>query len=831
MSVHGRGHGNGNGNGRRNGRVNGNGRRGRAWRYRHHRRRSLLYARLERRGPRPLPVHLLHGLRRRRTSSVRPIAQVFVALFLALGVLSVLTLGAAGATAAVQWSRLNESLPTIQEANDLRFATTKIYDRNWMLLSEVSDPATGWRTPVGYDEIMDHIAQQQSDPNKPQRAWIFDATVAAEDSSYWTNIGVSPAAIARSFVQNVQGSSFSGASTITQQLVRLVYPEQIGTERSYTRKMREAVMAIRFTQHYTKEEILEMYLNKVYYGRRSYGIDAASQTFFNKHPWDLTLAEAALLAGLPQAPSYYDPIDNYEVAKARQRYVLQQMVTQGMLDRQQADDAYAEPLNFQLDSNPHQVSLAPHFVNFVKAYLEQRYGADVLYQGGLSVQTTLDYGMQSLAQQIVSDHVKQLASWNANNGALVAMLPWSGEIVAMVGSADFYNPNIAGQVNVAVMPQQPGSSIKPFTYLTAFEKGRHPGTIIFDYNKRWPLTWQPGRYYEPENYSGTHYGAISVRNALANSLNVPAVQAISYVGVESMLDMAHKLGIRSTLWAGPSVYGLAVTLGAGEVTLLEHTNAFATIANNGRYVAYNPILQVTDSQGRELERLDRTKAFENGTQVVKAEHAYQITHILSDNNARSRVFGPNNPLILPELNNRPVAAKTGTSEESRDGWTMGYTTDLVTGVWVGNSDNQPTRALDGVIGAGPLWHEFMVKAHTDPRFTQLLAGPDGQPIPPEFPVPPGIYEGPICAATGKLPVPGARTVNEVLVRGEGPTQRCNEVTPEEAAELRAALADAARGRNFEGGAAQSISEYAAAVNMSRNARPRRTPGPTPTVGR
>ncbi|MBX6341515.1 MAG: transglycosylase domain-containing protein, partial [Thermomicrobiaceae bacterium] len=616
---------------------------------------------------------------------------------------------------------------------------------------------------------------------------------------------------ARSFIRNLTGGASSGASTITQQLVRALYPESIGYERSYTRKLREAIIAYEFSRHYPKEKILEMYLNDVYYGNRSYGIDAAAQAYFNKHPWDLTLAEAALLAGLPQAPSLYDPVQNYELAKARQHYVLERMVAQGMITAEQAEAAYAEPLTIQTrDSHATQ---APHFVNFVKYYLEQKYGADVLYRGGLTVRTTLDLDLQNAAQQIVADHVKQYGVYDINNAALVAMLPWSGEIVAMVGSADFNNAAIDGEVNVTTRERQPGSSIKPITYLAAFEKGWNPGTVIFDYPKKWPTPGAPKPYYQPHNYTYQNYGAVSVREALANSLNIPAVQALDYVGVPTMIDLAHRMGIKTGLWRGTSFYGLAITLGGGEVSPLEHTNAFATLANNGRYVPYTPLLEVRDGTGKVLYKLDRQHALAQGEQVVKPEHAYQITSILTDNNARAMVFGTHTPLTLPELN-RPAAAKTGTTEYAQDLWTMGYTTDLVVGVWVGNTDNHPPRrSLDGVTVAAPIWHDVMVRAHADPQLAKTLVGPDGKPLPPEFPRPPGIYEGPICTATGKLPVPGASTRTEVLVRGEGPTLRCNQVNEYEKKELEAALRSDKS--HMTGRGIQSLYTYAAMVGAGR----------------
>ncbi len=738
----------------------------------------------------------------------------------------ILGIGVAAAAGIGGWSYISEGLPNVnQPATGIQFETTKIYDRNWKLLTEVSDPQTGFRTAVGYQEILDHITQQQTDPNQPHQAWIFDATVAAEDSTFWTNQGVDPTAILRGVLINFSGSGSSGASTITQQLVRALYPDQIGYDRSYTRKIREAITAYRFTQHYSKQQILEMYLNHVYYGNRSYGIDAASQTYFNKHPWNLTLGEASMLAGLPQAPSLYDPTQNYELARARQKYVLDQMVKQGMITRQQSDDAYAEPLNPQ--SRVVSTDVAPHFVNYVKYYLEQKYGADVLYRGGLTVRTTLDLSMQDAAQKIVTDGVKQMAPYNADNGALVAILPSTGEIVAMVGSADYNNDLIDGQVNVAVRERQPGSSIKPITYLAAFEKGWNPGTVIFDYAKQWPTPGAPEPFYAPHDYTFQNYGAVTVRQALANSLNIPAVQALDYVGVTNMIDLAHRMGIQTGLWRGPSFYGLAITLGGGEVTPLEHTNAFATLANNGRFVPYTPIMEVKDRNGNDLYNLDRGNAFKDGQQVVKAEHAYQITSILTDNQARSMVFGTHTPLTLPELDNRPAAAKTGTTDDNRDTWTMGYTTDLAVGVWVGNTDNSPTRGLDGVQSAAPIWHNFMVKVHQDPALAKTLLAPDGKPVPPAFPKPPGIIEGPLCQATGKLPIPGASTVTEVLSKGDGPTLKCNQVTDDEKKDLKAALADAAKNSHFTAQGLSSLRAYAAMVNVQDNGFDQRVTTPTP----
>jgi penicillin-binding protein 1C len=765
----------------------------------------------------------------RRSGSPRGILELFLGLLLGLTVLVIATAGVAAGGAAVAWSYVTHDLPSADEVNANEFATTKIYDRNWTLLNEVNDPQNGWRTPISFKEIQDHITQQQDDPNKPHQAWIIDATVAAEDASFWTNQGVDPYAIARAVVINASDKGSSGASTITQQLVRILYPEQVGSDRSYLRKIREAIVAFKFTHEHSKTEILERYLNDIYYGNRSYGIDAASQSYFNKHPWDLTLGEASMLAGLPQSPSVYDPTQNYELAKQRQRYVLNQMVEQRMITAQEADDAYAEPLSPQSRQNLHD--LAPHFVNYVKYYLEQKFGADALYRGGLVVRTSLDLGLQDAAQQTVTDGVRRVASWDANNGALVAMLPGTGEIVAMVGSADYFNDAIDGQVNVATSERQPGSSIKPITYLAAFEKGWNPGTVIFDYETRWPTPGAPKPFYVPQNYTFQYYGAVSAREALSNSLNIPAVKALDYVGVPEMIDLAHKMGIKTGLYRGTSFYGLSITLGGGEVTLLEHTNVFATLANNGRFVPYTPLLEVTDSRGETLFKLDREQSFAKGEQVVKAEHAYQVTDILSDNRARSMIFGSSTPLTLPELN-RPAAAKTGTTNEAKDAWTMGYTTDLAVGVWVGNTDNHATRSLDGVVGAAPIWHDFMVKAH-DPAFAKTLAGPDGNPIASEFPKPPGIIEGDVCTATGKQPIRGVGTKTEVLVQGEGPTLACNQADDYEIRELKAALKAADGNKRFTSRGVATLNSYAmmtgyGGLTVEDPNAPKPSPSPSPS---
>jgi membrane peptidoglycan carboxypeptidase len=767
------------------------------------------------RAPRPnrLPLRFLTRSRQSTNgiSGVGVAIRAFGAFSLVLLFMGMVVAGGFGASAVYGWTQVTADLPDYRDVEALQFETTQIYDRKGRLLHEVSDPLTGWRTAISYDEVIENVELHKGREGAPQEAYIFDAMVAAEDATFWTNPGIDPVAISRSFITNLAGGATSGASTITQQLVRALFPEEIGYEQSYTRKMREAVVAWQLNREHEKEEILEMYLNNVYFGNRAYGIDAAAQAYFSKYTWNLSLAEAAMLAGLPQAPSIYDPTINFELAKIRQRYVLNRMVQLDMITQAEADAAYEQPLNPQRREGRHD--LAPHFVNYVRFLLEREYGAETLFRGGLEVHTTLDYELQLEAERIVRDGVASLEPWDVNNGALVAMLPWSGEILAMVGSADYSRDEIDGQVNVTTRERQPGSSIKPFTYLAALEAGWHPGTMIFDYGKVWETPDADQEVYAPRNATRQFFGAITMREALGNSLNIPAVQALDFVGTEAMISLAHDLGIRTGLWRGMAHYGLAITLGGGEVSLLEHTNAFGTIANMGAYVPHAPFLSILNAEGEVIFDLERETTLDRANQAVAAEHAYQMTDILADNSARSMIFGPTSPLVIPELGDRPIAAKTGTTDDSRDGWTMGYTTEVVAGVWVGNTDNRPTQNLDGVAGAAPIWHEFMKLIHTDPDFQDLLRGPNGERLSEEFPRPSGIIDAPVCATTGKLPVGGFLTVNEVLVDGGAPELRCNELTDEEREDLVAALADAVGNPAFTERGILSLHEYALAVGV------------------
>jgi 1A family penicillin-binding protein len=600
------------------------------------------------------------------------------------------------------------------------FQTTRIYDREGNLLNETFDPNAGRRTVTGLDKIS---------------RFLIDATIATEDANFYTHPGVDPVALLRALYYALQeGDIVSGASTIPQQLVKMVF---LSPERTATRKVKEAILASEISRRYSKEQILEIYLNELYYGNLAYGAAAAAETYFDKNVTDLTLAEAALLAGLPQLPAFYDPYTHPDRAKERQSVVLGLMVENGMITQEEADAAWQEPLVYQ----PLQFDLnAPHFTLYVRQQLESLLGPDALYKAGLQVWTTLDPQLQEQAERIVADNVAALADRNVSNGALVSLRPQTGEIVAFVGSADFDNPEIDGQVNMALAPRQPGSTIKPLVYLAAFEQPDKPlaerwtpGTLVADIKEAFPDGANPP--YTPTNYDGKEHGLLTVRSALGNSYNIPAVRALQTVGLPAFLDLAQRLGI--TTFTRPD-YGLSLSLGAGEAPLLEMTGAFSVLANGGVRQSPISIQKIADAGGNILceQGTDRPCQPTPGgpQQVISPVDAFLITDILRDNEARTPAFGPNSVLRL----NRPAAVKTGTTNDIRDILTIGYTPQLVTGVWVGNADNTPMRNVSGVSGAGPIWNEFMSAA---------LAGEPAT----DFAPPPGVRQFEVCADSGTLP--------------------------------------------------------------------------------
>jgi penicillin-binding protein 1C len=691
----------------------------------------------------------------------------------------------------IAYEDLNASLPDASQIFTDTFQSSRIYDRDGNLLQEVSDPNLGWRTFVPLEQIS---------PN------LVNATIAAEDATCWEHYGVEPVDVVRGAIILVTGQGSSGGSTVTQQLVRSLFPEQIGYDYSVTRKIREAMAAIELERRYSKADILTMYLNQIFYGQRSYGIEAASQTFFDKHASDLTLAEASLLAGLPQLPSTYDPTVNFELSKQRQQYVLNQMVKLGYVTRQEADAAYAETLTIRGDRTG-RVLDNPHFTQYVNEWVIEQFGADALYHGGLEIQTTIDSDLQNEAEAIVRNEVASVAEYNVSNGAAVIMAPQTGEILAMVGSANFDDPLIDGQVNITTSPQQPGSSMKPVVYATAFEQAHwSPGTTVLDMPFRRDTAAGP---YEPVNFTGNFYGAITVRTALSNSLNIPALKAAENVGPPAIIEMGERMGMTHSFDQDPSFYGLSIALGGAEVQMVDLVNAYGTLANSGKYVPITPVRKVTDGQGNVLFEVNRDTALQEAKQVLAPEYAYQLTDILSDDQSRRMLFGEGNIYEQTQRElGRQTAVKTGTTNDIRDQWTMGYTTAAVAGVWVGNTDNSPMQPVPSGAGPGAIWNKLMRLVHENEQYADLLLGPGNQPMPETFPRPSGVYEGSLCANTGHLPSSGQPTRTDLMSAGNAPILRCGQLSAWEQRDLAEAMSKLGDPR-LVAGAAQSVRNYAA----------------------
>ena len=635
------------------------------------------------------------------------------------------------------------TLPSVEDLQTRasQFETTRILDRNGNVLYEILDPTAGRRTYVTLDKISPALVA---------------ATIATEDQDFYIHPGFDPAAIIRALWENYRtDGQGGGASTITQQLARalLLSPEELA-QRTYSRKAREIILAAEITRRYSKDDILELYLNEIYYGNLAYGIEAAAETYFGKTANQLTLAEASFLAGLPQSPSVYDIHTNRDVTLVRQQQVLVLMYGKSQTDGcirvsnsetpicvdAVAAAAAADEMKVRVFNSPNINTRYPHWVNFVREQLEAQYDAQTIYRSGFTVYTTLDPVLQDEAQRLVTDQVAALVENNAHNGALVSIRPATGEILAMVGSPDFYNEAISGQINMADSPtRQPGSSIKPINYLAAFEKGWTPATLIWDVPSEFPPSGNPDdprEPYRPVNYDGRFHGPVTVRTALSNSFNVPAVKTLDFVGIyddpntpqkDGMVGMAERLGITS--FTRPD-YGLALTLGGGDVSLLDMTSAFSVMANYGRKVPPVAILKIVDFEGTVVYEYQPPQP----EQVIRAEHAFLMSSILSDNEARSWMFGRNSLLNLPFQ----VAAKTGTTNDFRDNWTLGYTPDLVTGVWIGNADYTPMVNTTGLTGAAPIWSSFMTYAV--PYVSNNA--------PTSFTIPPGIVEMIICASSG-----------------------------------------------------------------------------------
>jgi len=562
--------------------------------------------------------------------------------------------------------------------------STEIYDRHHRLLYEIYSQQN--RTPVKLNQLPDYVKQ---------------ATIAIEDKDFYRHGGFAYRGIIRAAYNIVFKKNLQGGSTITQQLVKTAL---LTPQRTIKRKIREAVLAWLTEIIYSKNEILEMYLNHIPYGGTSYGIEQAAKHYFGKKAADLSLAEAALLAGLPAAPTKYSPFGAQpQLAKKRQKQVLTRMLEDKYISQDQANKAFQEKLNFTAQQTNIK---APHFVMFVKDLLVNQYGSQLVEQGGLRVITSLDLDIQELTENIVASEVAKLKNMQVSNGAALITKPATGEILAMVGSKNYFDQTIDGNVNITTSLRQPGSSIKPINYAAGLINGHTAATLFLDIPTCFNAPGQPNLYC-PHNYDGQFHGPVQLRYALANSYNIPAVKMLALNGIKSMMATAKMMGI-DTWQNDPSYYGLSLTLGGGEVKMTQMAVAFGVFANMGKKINLQPILKVEDYKNHVYQEFNPQKT--TGDQVLSPEVCWLISDILSDNQARAAAFGANSQLNIP---GRRVAVKTGTTDNPkgpRDNWTIGYTPDFLVAAWVGNNDNSPMNPwlVSGVTGAAPIWHKIMV---------------------------------------------------------------------------------------------------------------------------
>lgn len=614
---------------------------------------------------------------------------VHLILSITLGFFGVFfVIGVAGAS---YLAYVNSTLPSYDELIQRDVAeSSKLYSRDGTMLYEFHGEYNRTRVPL------DRVSP-----------FLKHATLAVEDKDFYKHGAVSLSGIARALKANYEtGSPAQGGSTITQQFVKNALLDR---KKLYTRKVREILLAYKVEQHFSKDEILELYLNEIPYGRNAYGAEAAAKSYFGKTAGELTLAESAYLAALPQAPSYFSPTGaNFDALVKRKEYVLDQMQAQGYITELEKHQAINQQVTFR---EPKTEIIAPYFVSWIQNYLTEKYGKEFLRQGGLRVYTTLDLNLQALAEQTVKEGAEANKRYGAYNAALVAVEPSSGKILAMAGGKDYFgSPEPSGcrpgvnckfepNVNVATSERQPGSSFKPYAYLTAFkpEHGLTPMSKVLDVPTNFGAPG--GRAYIPRNYDGSSHGLITIRKALAGSLNVPAVRTLATVGVESVVNTAHDLGITSPL----KNCGLSLVLGGCEVKLVDHVGAFAVLANGGKGIGATAFSRIEDKHGNVLEEYK-----EPSVQSVNPEAVYELISIMADDASRQFVFGSKNPLTLTD---RVVAAKTGTTQNWKDGWALGFTPQLAVGVWAGNNDSSLMRAgADGVFVAAPMWNKFMEAA-------------------------------------------------------------------------------------------------------------------------
>lgn len=636
---------------------------------------SQITARLQRPKSKTVSIHTspVQVVKAHQTNQISHLRIKLLTVIVCLSVVSIIY--------SVKLIEVAQDLPSPTKLSELHTpSTTEFYDRNGKLL---------YRLYEGRNRTIIPLSAVPKD--------LINATIAIEDKHFYQHQGVDFLGILRSLVVLVKDHQVQGGSTLTQQLIKNTL---LTTDRTWQRKTKELVLALWAETIFTKQDILQMYFNEAPYGGPAWGIEAAAQTYFNKSAHELTLAESAYLAGLPVSPTTYSPYgSNPELGLNRQKDVLQQMLVQKYISQDQYDQAASENLTF---SKPIAAIKAPHFVMYLRSVLAQKYGEKVVSQGGLKITTTLDLDVQEMAEKVLAEEVEKVKNLNVTNGAVMITDPTNGQILAMVGSKNYDDPKI-GNFNVTISPRQPGSSIKPITYATAFKQGYSPGSVMIDAPITFHNQWET---YTPVNYDGRFHGVIPIRTALGSSYNIPAVKTLSLVGIPNMIKTAQDLGI--TTFNDQNRFGLSLTLGGGEVKMIDMMSVYGTFADNGIMHPTNGVLKITDSYGAMLE--DNTHPDEN--QVLDPAVAYMITDVLMDNNARTPAFGPNSLLKIP---GHSVAVKTGTTDLKRDNWTFGYTPNYVVGVWVGNNDNTPMnpQLSSGVTGAAPIWNRIMLQLIQD----------------------------------------------------------------------------------------------------------------------
>lgn len=622
----------------------------------------------------------------------------------AIGLVSAFVLGLVVFLGLIAW--VANDLPDPNRIREVQGQSTKITDRNGEVLYDVFQDER--RNPVNYDQL-------------PQ--YLKDAVVATEDKDFYKHRGFDPLTPFRMAYNVVFNRRVIGGSTLTQQLVK---NSLLSSERTLTRKLKEFILALEIERQFSKEEILLMYLNEAPYGGTAVGIGSAAQVYFNKNVQDLNLVESAILAGLPQRPSAYSPFfgrtdeNGQPLWQMRAIGVLRRMREDGYIDADLEKQAVEQLPSVQFADQTVAIK-APHFVFYVQDQLEEMFGSEMVEQGGLQVTTTLDLPFQNEAQNIVAEEIAKVQDFNITNGAAMAMDPRNGEILAMVGSKNYFADDIPGKFNVAVDGlRQPGSSIKPVTYVTGLKQGMTPATMFVDSFTNFAPN-DSSQPYQPRNYDGNFRGPMSLRRALAESNNVVAVKTLATVGVENMLATAYDMGFKTLEPTRENLnrFGLAVTLGGAEVHLIDSVTAYSAFANGGTTVEPVSILEVKNSQGNVLYQHRNVP----GKRVLTEEETFLINSILSDDQARSGAFGTGSQL---NVENRPIAVKTGTTNDQKDNWTLGWSRSTMVGVWVGNNDNSSmTRVASGVTGASPIWRRITLAAIASGRTTDPWEVPEG----------------------------------------------------------------------------------------------------------